>query len=407
MQRYYPHIAGAAGVLILILILWGPSGGEDSARDSIVWKEDWQVIEYYPNRDAKYPALRLIREPGLVSDQYFVETPAKGPAAATTNPARHADATVAATNGQDATGTTSPRGSGAAQPAVGDESEPRYVRRRGGPSVTNIFRDWRRPKLNAYHELSPERETEFGLDVPEHVVRFYERPGGAPIELRAGVKSGGANRFAASNYYDHEGLLLIVGSYLFDKFTQGPFTYREKRILYYPTDSFTREIRVKNKDGRTLRLNAKQEPREQGGPLTTYRRHNPADGSATEIPLNIASPLDAAVKSMMIDRFRDEDLRFGDAEALWKQAGENFAEIGVDIHKGDSYWIHFRQAPDVGDEDLILIQSSVSMGTDVARRSAVENALRHMQIISDYVPPEPQPEVESVPNGDSDPSDAE
>ncbi|MCR9142611.1 MAG: DUF4340 domain-containing protein [bacterium] len=383
MQRYYPHIAAVAGVLILLLILWGPSDGEDSARDSIVWKEDWQVIEYYASADAPHPTLRLIREPGLVSDSYFTESPAAVLAANDT-------ATDAAIEG-----VTEDDGQSA-------DAKPEYVRRRGGPSVTNTFRDWRRPKLNAYHRLSPEREAEFGLNEPEHVVRFYERPGGTPVELRAGVKSGGANRFVASTYYDHEDLLLIIGSYLFDKFTQSPFSYREKRILYYPTASFTREIRVTNKDGETLRLNAAQEPREQGAPLTIYRRYNPADDSSTDIPNNIASPLDAAVKSMMIHRFRDEAAEIGDAEALWEQAGKDFAEVKVDIAKGDSYWMRFRQAPGIEatDEDLILIQSSVSIGTDWARRTAVENALRNMQIISGYVPPEPQPETEASANDD-------
>ena len=81
MQRFYPHIAAGAGVLILLLILWGPTDGEESARDSIVWQEDWEVIEYYAEPGDRYPALRLIREPGLVADEFFVEFPAKSKAA--------------------------------------------------------------------------------------------------------------------------------------------------------------------------------------------------------------------------------------------------------------------------------------------------------------------------------------
>ncbi len=374
MQRFYPHIAAGAGVLILVLILWGPTGGEESSRDSIVWQEDWEVIEYYASPDDKYAALRLIREPGLIADEYFVESPA----------------TELAKAGAD-------ESAGDEQDANATDGAPEYVRRRGGPTVTNIFRDWRRPKLNAYHQRSPERETEFGLNEPEHIVRFYESSGGDAVELRAGVKSGGANRFVTSSYYDHEGLLLIIGSYLFDKFTQGPFTYREKRILYYPTGSYTGEIRVRNEAGEKLRLTARQEEREQGGPLTLYQRQNEpgSETSVTDIPLNIASPLDAAVKSLMIQRFRDEPeaREFGDAEQLWEQAGKNWAEIDITIAEGDSYWIHLRQAPAVGDEDLVLIRSSVSMGTDWARRTAVENALRHMQIIGNYIPPEPEPEI--------------
>lgn len=366
-QRFYPYIALAAGALVLLLILWGPVGGGESDRDSIIWQEDWQLIEYYRGSASERPALRLIREPGLVADEYFVETLPEADEASDIDPNPN-------------------------------EKEPEYIRRRGGPSVSNLFRDWRRPKLNAYHELSSERETEFGLDRPEHIVRFYSSPTADPIELRAGKKSGGANRFAASNYHDHKDLLLIVGGYLFDKFTQGSYSYREKRILYYPTGSYTKEIIVRDPEGQPVRVTLEQElrPEGTGGPLNIYRRYNVAGASetTTEIPINIASPLDAAVKSMMIERFRDEPSArsLGDAEDLWNRAEKNFAEVEVEIEKGDQYWIHFRQVPVPDGEDLILVRSSVSIGTDWARRTAIENALKHVQIIRNYVPPEPAPE---------------
>ena len=385
MQRYYPYIGVAAGALVLLFILWGPVG-EGDEQESILWKEDWQVIEYVPGvapddtgdeatnaepatatstkvEMKNAPTLRVIRVPGLLEDQYFVETPA----------------------------------------AAAESSAQQYVRRRGGPSIANMFREWRRPKLAGYYTSTPERLRDLGLNRPEHIVRFYSSPNGKAVELGAGNKSGGANRFVSSTYADHAGLVLLVGGHLFDKFTQDPFSYRERRILYYPSDSYTKEIRVKDAQGRALRITLNQEaapsqPQQQAGPRSTYYRHDDATGDATEIPLNIASPLDAAVKSMMIQTFRDEPAaeRLGDAEKLWQAAGKNYAEVEVQIAKGDQYWLHFREAPGRAEgDDVILMRTSVSKGTDWARRTAVENALKHVELLRDYTPPEPTPEVQN------------
>ena len=361
MARYYPYIAGVAGLALIALLLFGPSGGEDARKESTLWEETWSVIEYLPGISeeadapnarstvAEEPNLRLIREGGLYADDYFVET----------------------------------------RNAAGE-----WVRRRGGPSVSNIFRDWRKPKLNAYYELNPERRTQSELDRPRHVVRFYDSPGGPPAVLRVGKVTGGANRFVESDYDDHEDLLLIMGGYLFDRFTQDPFSYREKRILIYPAGSHTGEIFLEDATGASIRISLTQEEQPEGPPKNVYRRHD-ADGKTVEIPPNVASPLDAAVKSMMIQNFRDEPAarEWGDAEALWQQAGKNYAQVKVQIAGGQSYWLHFREAQTVAVEaDRILMQSSVSMGTDWARRSAVENALQQMKLLREYEPPKlPQP----------------
>jgi hypothetical protein len=377
MARYYPHIGIAAGVLLVLLILVGPiSEGGEGDRDSIVWKEDWQVIEYLPGSEQapgptpdaagynQQPALRLIREAGLFADRYFVETP--GPDGA-------------------------------------------FVRRRGGPPVVNIFSDWRRPKLEAYYALSPERRVQAGLQSPEMRLRFFESPGDDPVEMQVGTQTGGAKRFVASNYADHSEQLLIVGSFLFDKFQREPFSFREKRILYYPANSYTRDIRLSaaGADGqlRRLRLSQEQSAQPEGGPRIVYTRHLPGQPSV-EIPLNIASPLEAAIKGIMLHRFRDEPeaLKWGDADRLWQQAGVDLAEIEVEIEKGESYWIRFRKVPaETADDsspdadrgnpdsnDAVLMQSSVEPGTDWGRLSAVENVLRQLQVLTQYVTPEPE-----------------
>ncbi len=363
MQKTYLYTGLAAGVLLLLIILRGPSETKDQQKDSILWEEDWQVIEYYPGDaagDSDAPAIRFVREPGLLADEYFVEAP----------------------------------GVNSDLKRVPDPEAGQFIRRRGGATVSNLFRDWRRPKLSGYAELTAERETEFGLDTPEHVLKLYLSPGGEPVVLRGGQKTGGANRMVGSSYGDHSGLVLITGSYLFDRFIQDPFTFREKRILYYPANSFTESISVVNAAGESLSLTQRKGETPDGKPLMIFRREADADGRpAVDLPLNLASPVDAAVKSLMIQNFRDEPLlaKYGGVQELWDAAGKDAAEIKVGIHDGDDYWVKLREVPAAAGDDLVLVRSSATIdgGIDWARRSALENVLKHLPILRGYEPPKP------------------
>lgn len=366
MQKTYLYTGIAAGVLLLLLILWGPSESDDQQRDSILWEENWQVIEYYPGDaagDSDAPAIRFVREPGLLADDYFVEAP----------------------------------GANSDLKRVPDPDAGQFIRRRGGATVSNLFRDWRRPKLSGYAELTAEREADFGLDAPEHVLKMYKSPGGEPVVLRGGKKTGGANRMVASSYSEHAGLVLITGSYLFDRFIQDPVTFREKRILYYPANSYTESIDVVNSAGESVSLTQRRGETPDGKPLMIFRREAQADGRpAVDLPLNLASPVDAAVKSLMIQNFRDEPLlaKYGDAETLWDAAGQDAAEIKIGIHGGDDYWIKLREVPPATEDDLVLVRSSATIdgGVDWARRSGLENILKHLPILRNYEPPKPAEE---------------
>lgn len=388
MQKTYLYTGIAAGVLLLLFILWGPSESEEQQRDSILWLENWEVIEYYPGAPAEdadpqaaaesaafqiadTPSIRFIREPGLLGDEYFVEAPP-----ANSDLTRIPEAKAGA-----------------------------FIRRRGGATVSNLFRDWRRPKLSGYAELSAEREAEFRLDQPEHVLKFYASPGADPIILRGGKKTGGANRMAASNYGDHSELLLIVGSYLFDRFIQDPFTFREKRVLVYPANSFTNSISIVNAEGETLHLTQRRTERPDGGPLMQFRREAADGRPAVDLPLNLASPVDGAVKSLMIQNFRDEPLlaRYGDPQQLWDAAGKHTARIEIGIEDGEEYWIELREVPAATDDDLVLMRASstIDQGVDWARRSAMENLLKHVPALRGYEPPKKQPESPDAGPGSS------
>ena len=124
------------------------------------------------------------------------------------------------------------------------------------------------------------------------------------------------------------------------------------------------------------------------------RREAEADGRpAVDRPRNLASPVDAAVKSLMIQNFRDEPLlaKYGGVQELWDAAGKDAAEIKVGIHDGDDYWVKLREVPAAAGDDLVLVRSSATIdgGIDWARRSALENVLKHLPILRGYEPPKP------------------
>jgi hypothetical protein len=316
MNRRLGIILGVGSLLILgLLLLFGP-GTQKDKPDAIFWKKDFDAIEYVSAGKDRATSLRLVRKAGLIRDEFTVE------------------------------------GSGKAA-------------RRGNYNAKNIFTDFSKPRNAGQYKLTPERVEELGFTAESPQVILYEKIGSAPLRLTVGKKNQTGNTFVRCDDPSFKDQVLLMPSYLFERFDKPIKEFREQRFLVYSTDSFTEELEVTIDGGGPIKSYwMKQEKYKKDGiELPRWR-----DRQGTEIPLNQASALENAVREIQILEYRDAD-GLPSAEDAWKRAGKDTTVVKVKVKGQDETIIRLRSSYVIqnGKDSLITVQSTVEPGTDFVR----------------------------------------
>ena len=369
----YAILGGLATITLTLLVLWGP-GDEPDESESVLWHNDWELIVYHELRAwseegppdatvAVRPDLRLIRDPGFFEDDYYVESPAGG--------------------------------------QIGSP----IVRRQGAFSVSNIFGDLRSPKLVSYIEDTAENRERCGLNEPLVRIQLGEDREEEPtVELTIGGKAPSNNYYALSNVPEHEGLILIVTNALVQSFQRDYDFYREKRLLYYPADSYTESLvftgNIASPDGR-FSLRQERVLDEQDHPASIWYARA-GHGTEREVPTHMAAALEGAARQLQIHYFADDPRAAGRPQAneAWQEAPEIFqatflilarSQIVIAV-RGD-----LPPAPEAPDPDeVLLIQKDAEGPVDYVQARMVRDILKHLQTLALYVEQAPADEGEGV-----------
>ncbi len=315
MNRRLLILTGVAALLVFCaLILFGP-GAEKDKPDPILWKKEFQKIEYIPAGKARAISYRFVRNASLTRDTFTVEAPGKSP-------------------------------------------------RRGSYNVKNIFTDFGKPRNAGVYKLTPEKTAELGFSDESPEVLLYEKETGAPVRLQVGKKNQNGNTFIRSTDPAFKDQVLLMASYLFERFDHPIKEFREQRYLVYTTDSITEEI--------DLTVNGKSFWMKQ----TKYKKDGVElprwlDRQGTEIPLNQANGLENSIREIMIQEFRDSD-GVPPADEAWKRAGTDSLVARVRITGQDEITIRLRSryVVDKGGQPLTPAQCSTEPGTDFVKGNA-------------------------------------
>lgn len=336
-SKLWLGIAAAGVVALVLFILLDPGVDQQGKGEAVLWSRSWQAIEYDPGaalkeeaarmeqeREAKLAEdpddedavfdpddykgkfrFRLLRKAGLYEDDFATETPRAG------------------------------------RPGA------ELVRHEGNLTVRNIFREWSEPKYKAVYDRRSARELDRDFAEDGRRLLLFEKIGGEPVVLQIGGKLDNGN--TVIKYSTEPDSVYLIPTFMLQKFDYIFSNYRLKRVLYYPTGSYSREIDVtRGSDGAEIALRQTRIQQDK----KTEQLWKTADGY--EVSLNNASQIDNYVKQIQIDRFDDEARAagHGDLEKLWEEAGKDDWTLRVDIAGGEEVTLHLRGADERFDERL-------------------------------------------------------
>ncbi len=310
MKREQLYLFGALGAAALVvgLILFGP-GQEPENPSAVLWKESWEVVEYYEAPDRlKY---RFVRESGLFQDRYFFEgAPLAGAAAAPDAP---------------------------------------LVRFRGNYNVKNLFTDWQKPQLRALYNANPDLLKQSDLEGARPQLRFYSRAGADPIIVNIGKTNAANATYIITDYSEHRGALALLPSYLFEKVKYDAVQYRERRLIDISGEAFIETVEAsflsQNKNQRLVLRQERRRVESEGenpapvSPASIEAVWFRQDSSgAAELPKNLVNQFDGALRQLQRDRFADEPAppRPEAPRDLWTRAGSDLLELKVTLSEGES-----------------------------------------------------------------------
>ncbi len=378
-------LLGGAALLALVLLILLSGGGQEERKESHLFKTNWEMIEYVPPAD------------------YYVEIKDKAKDAKADDPSKKARAPKTA-----ATGDRHPHRLRGAKDAAASHKEEdakgrlalkfirksglyrdqfealtpqggvpgaREVRHRGSATVRNIFTTWGKLVVKAAYSLQEAGGAEqLGLGSGAPRVRLFESRAGNPITVTLGRRLENGQMFVTTDRpEDRDNVYLIQGT---DDFRHTYVTYRERRVVLYPTKSFSARLRAAG-GGQTVLLTQRQiEVKGTQQPEWT-------DSQGRNIPSARVTTLENAVKQASLSRFQDEgDLSaYGDTAALW-QKGSEAITAEVSVHGGDSIRIEYRlpHTPiSPGGNPMVLIQNSLDDAVYFADRAQYDNLLRGLR----------------------------
>ncbi len=373
-------IAVLAVAVIAGLILFGP-GLEKKAPETLVFDTKWDLIDYKGVVPAEYEKAqadadekakkeknynpkdreaqkerekgnilpkKFIREGGFFTDAYFVES-------------------------NDAAGTA--------------------VRRRGGYTVKNIFSDWSKLRYTALYPVAEQDLAKFG----PYTDTIELRKSGKVTVVRLGRKHTSGNQFVRVEDPDHKGRVYLIQGFLSDRFHAPAVSFRDKRIVNYPADSYTEKLGIQMRSGDKMNFRAEKAMKDNMPIFKWY------DHKGAELAVNLITPMDNVAKLIEIARFRDEVevQALGNPDALWSQVNHDDAAIEIKVKGGDSYVIRVRR-PNIaltdGTRKLALIQTSLEPGTDYVDLSSLDNLERQVEMMRMSIA---KPPVNSTPGQQS------
>lgn len=332
IKNIYAWLLGAGILGLVLFVLVDPQS--DDEEKAYLWDESWAAIAYLPGEAAKEKSkIKFYRNQGLFQDELIVEA------------------------------------------AVGEKPDAPLVSRRANATVKNIFRDWGRPEMKAVYKLEPAKREELGFSKEQGELHFYTDANAEPAILRMGNATKGGNRYVTSTYEDQSDLVFMIPSHIFNKLIHSYTSYREKRILSYPTDSYAKEVEVMYRDGKETKHFRIFQTREQKGEKTVEHW---MDESGYEYPANLVRPLESHCKNLQIRYFNDDPKvsDFGAIQDLWQKAEKDFLTITVKLDMGKTSAFRVRKPAKpvkVGRDRLFLLQSSLGSEIDFAQANHAEN----------------------------------
>ncbi len=393
-NRLYFFVALAAMGVMIIMWLQGLQR-EDPLDSPRLWKEDWQVIEYYEGQ-GKWPRFRFFREHSLLYDRYYVEVPV---------------------------GFNRSTNSSSKQKA----KQPDYLRFAGSYLVKNIFSDWRQPVLLSYFQ-KPDKQAkkqqiesqnqkqirDTGLESSDRKIYFYTSPTSKPLRLKLGSKAQQGRFYVQSSR--EPALVFILSSYLQKRFDKEPLEYRTRLILDLPRKSYIEDIAIRlnnideTKAQSFSRLELQQREIKKEGKTSKLWTRRFSKGSqekavddskaTTEIPLIMGIGIASSLKQLRITHFADEEglVKYGSSKQLWQEAKLDFITAQVDIKRGEDYLISIRKPKhkiSLKKANLYLIKTSTLDQIYFIDITKIEHLLKQYQKIKDYIPLKPKAPVES------------
>ncbi len=376
MEKKWLWIAGAGVVALVLFILLDPGPDQRDKEEAVLWTDDFREIEYIPGKSEIVSAaksrtdsakdgdkkatpfnpdevrgkfhFRIIREPGLYEDTLYVETPRGG------------------------------------------RPEAALIRHRGNLTVRNIFRDWNKPKYKAVYDRRAARELDRDFDGQGPRLLLFRSAGSEPVTVEIGRKMDNGHTVVRVSS-DAESVYLL-SSVMFNHFEYPYYNYRQKRILDFPTDSYSREITIRREDGKEITLRQKREKKDD---KFESRWFSP---EGFEISLNNANQIDNYVKQIQIDRFADESdtPARGDLEKLWDEAARDDYFVRVAIEGGKETTFQLRGGAEAfaerlkttdeektktGEESLLLLRSSSTDGTTLTVGRHARNLKNKMNMV--------------------------
>jgi len=305
--------------LIVLLLIAGP-GVEKAQPEQILWKQDFSVVEYLPAGKERRVTFRAKREGSLTKDRFVVEAPGK------------------------------------------------FAPRRGNYNTKNIFTDFGKPRNGGRYPRGSANLAEYGITDESAEVLLYEKEGGAPLRLRIGKKNPSGNSFIAIESPEFKDELVLIPSFLFDRFERPFKEFRDQRYVNFATDQFTESIslRVQTPQGEKSFRMTQSKYKKDGIEMPRWNAEN-----GEEIPLSMANAFENSLRDIQIEEFRDAE-GLPNSETVWNQAAKDTTVAELTVKGQGKFTIRLRSSvqTQLGKSTLIPMQTSVDAGTDFVKAQA-------------------------------------
>ncbi|MCB1319081.1 MAG: hypothetical protein KDK34_02445, partial [Leptospiraceae bacterium] len=260
------------------------------------------------------------------------------------------------------------------------------IRFRGNFNVQNAFTDSRSPKLVAYYSATPEQIVSCGLDTPRARIKFYEAADAKPIIVSVGRLNPTTNNyFVSTTYPELADYILVVPSVWLQKFKYDYLQYRDKRLLEYPTDSYTEAIEIEGEHS-PFRIEQERQPSAEENQPPEIKWFYKAGEQRTEIPNLLGNSVDGMIKQIQITHFADEP-EFSELPSVqeqWATAELDYLKISVEITDTDRREFRIRLAHSgavVNEQPMMLIQPVGAEHIHYIQARTIEDLRKHARSV--------------------------
>lgn len=324
-------LGGVSAVLLLGLILFGP-GMEKEQPEQILWKQEFSVVEYIPAGKERRVTLKAVRESSLTRDRFFVEVPGK------------------------------------------------FAARRGSYNTRNIFTDFSKPRNGGRYKRSGDL-SEYGISPESPEIRLYTSAGAKPVTIRVGKKNQMGNSFAAIDADGFQDEIVLIPSFLLERFERPLKEFRDARYVNYGTDQYTEmlKVTVQTPQGeKTFRMR-QSKYKKDGIEMPKWETD-----SGEEIPLSLANALENTIRDIQIEEFRDAE-GVSDAEAAWQKGGRDTVVAELTVKGQGVFTMRLRSGGQITKEKAALIpmQTTADAGTDFVKAQAETDIIDRLKQLED------------------------